>query len=289
MTGKSAFAVRRMPDVVEMTVTGPWSSEARALVEAGDVDRLVLNRALGFTEPDLGLLAGLPLRQLVILARDVTDLAPVHTLGPTLELLHLTASPDARVDLRELTRVSDLAADWPQVKTIDAAAGLRRLYLGHYAEADLTRLGTLGLLSRLVMKDRPQLRSLEGLSSLTELRHLGIFLAPKLADISALRHAVQLEELELEACRKISNIEAVEACVHLRMLNVSDDGDIATVAPLMHMDELELLYLFGSTKVVDGDLGPIARLPRLRELRMQSRRHYRPSVQQIQSTLPPED
>jgi hypothetical protein len=69
-------------------------------------------------------------------------------------------------------------------------------------------------------------------------------------------------------------------------LNLSECGDLPSLVPLRGLTSIEVLLMFGTTKIVDGDLTPIADLRRLRELRMQSRRHYRPSVAEIQASLP---
>lgn len=70
----------RFDDRHEVVVTGPWTEEMVQAVESGVADRVVLNYALGYDEPDLYFLQYLPIRELVILDRRITDLAPVHTL-----------------------------------------------------------------------------------------------------------------------------------------------------------------------------------------------------------------
>ena len=44
---------------------------------------------------------------------------------------------------------------------------------------------------------------------------------------------------------------------------------------------------WGSTRILDADLSPLLSLPRLTELRMKSRREYKPSVKEVQSELVP--
>jgi hypothetical protein len=39
-----------------------------------------------------------------------------------------------------------------------------------------------------------------------------------------------------------------------------------------------MFYAWGSTRILDGDLSPLARLPRLKQIRMRNRRGYRPAV-----------
>ena len=51
------------------------------------------------------------------------------------------------------------------------------------------------------------------------------------------------------------------------------------------LTELEELYLYGSTKILDHDLTPIAGLPRLRILAMMNRRGYSPTVDELKRRI----
>lgn len=274
-------------DANELVVTGAWTAEAEASVMNGSVDRLVLNHALGFDEPSLDFLEGLPLRELVVLDRRQTSLVPILSMAGTLRSLRITTDPRAVLDLTDFGQLTDLAADWPQVAdTIRAAVSLSTAFLRGYGENDLTPLAGLTALRGLEMKDRPRLTSLEGLSALTGLRSLGIYLAKDLSDIGALADRSDLERLALEACRRIDELDALSGCVGLRELNLSEDGDIASLEPIRHLAALEHVAMHGSTRIADGNLKPLAGLPRLIRLRMQSRRSYQPSVEEIQASLP---
>ena len=276
----------RFDDRHEVVVTGPWTPEMTHAVESGIADRVVLNYALGYDEPDLRFLEYLPIRELVILDRRITDLTPVYTLAPKLELLHLTTDPDLRLDLTELTNLRHLRADWDQVAdTIHAAHHLESAALGHYQPADLHPLSHATKLTALTMKDRPKITSLDGLGALPHLTHLGIFGAAQLSDISALLGRDHLHTLTLQACPKITTIDALQHCTGLRILNLAEGGAIASAASLAGLTNLEELYLYDTTSFTDGDLTPIAQLPHLHELRIKNRRHYRPSSRDIQTAL----
>ena len=71
----------------------------------------------------------------------------------------------------------------------------------------------------------------------------------------------------------------------MRFFDLSEGGEVPTLAPLGGLVTLERLYLYDSTKVADGDLSPIAGLPRLKDFRMQNRRGYSPSVKEIQEAI----
>jgi len=193
---------------------------------------------------------------------------------------------DVPVDVSELPRLRDLAAYWSQVSaTIAAGTSLRRVALDAYGADDLTPLAGLRDLSSISLKDRPKLRSLAGLGELVLLETLGVFGAARLEDVSELDGREMLTRLELEACRKVASLDDLAGCTGLRVLNIAEIGDLPSAAPLAGLSDLVELYAYGSTKFVDGDLSPIAGLPRLEELRMQSRRHYKPSVPDLKAAL----
>ncbi|MGL5825496.1 MAG: hypothetical protein ACRCYU_11890 [Nocardioides sp.] len=274
-------------DAVEMVVTGPWSAEAAAAVREGGVDRLVLNYALGFDEPSLEFLEGLPLRELVILDRRLSDLDPVYSLGSTLRALSVTTDPASKIDLGRLPGLRSVSAEWSQVAdSVESASDIRVAFLDGYQPVDLTPLEAMGNLTELVMKDRPKLKSLAGVSIFPELRLVGIYLAKNLVDIEELAGRPEIEDLALEACRKVSQIDFLAGCSGLRRLNLSECDEIASLQPIRALTNLEKVSLFGSTKIADDDLSPLAGLPQLQQLRMRSRRSYRPSVEEIQALLP---
>ncbi|WP_375504178.1 hypothetical protein [uncultured Jatrophihabitans sp.] len=276
----------RFDDRHEVVVTGSWTDEMAQAVESGVADRVVLNHALGYDERDLYFLQYLPIRELVILDRRITDLTPVYTLAPRLEFLDVEVDPATRVDVAALPNLRDLSANWVQVaETVSAGKRLRRLAVDGYQADDLAPLAGLRELSALSMRERPRIRSVNGLSEFLLLEQLSIFLAAGLVDVADLRGRDLLTILELEGCRKLASLADLAGCTALRVLNLAEGGELESAAPLAGLVRLEELYLYGTTKFLDGDLSPLAGLPRLQELRMQNRRHYKPSVNDIRAGL----
>jgi internalin A len=281
------FTLESAPGGIDLVVTGDWSPAARSQLVEGSADGLVLNYARGFRERDLTFLAGLPVRRLHVLARTIKDLSPVYSLADKLESLQVQTDARALIELERLPSLRTLAAAWQQVeRSIQSAPGLQQLFLLGYTAADLTPLAELPSLRSVILKDQPQVTSLDGIEGLPRLEELGVHAAKHLADIEALgRTRAALITLQMSSCRKIPDIAPVANCQRLRFFELSEGGQVPTVAPLAGMHELERLYLYGSTNVLDGDLTPIARLPRLKDFRMQSRRTYTPTVKAIQDSI----
>jgi hypothetical protein len=137
----------------------------------------------------------------------------------------------------------------------------------------------------LTIKDRPRVRSLNGLGELPLLEHLGVYLASDLCDVSDLAGRNLLRRVDLQACRRLRTVDDLRDCTGLRVLNLSEGGDLDSATPLSMLLELEELYVYGTTRFVDGDLSAIAALPRLTELRIQNRRHYRPTVAELRAEV----
>ncbi len=279
------FVIEKAADGQTLVVTGAWSSWAEAELRTGRIDGLTLNYARGYRERDLEFLGDWPIRRLHILARTITDLSPVYRLSRTLESLIVETSPVASLDVGRLPLLRNLGAEWSQVsESIGSAPGLQELFLRGYTEADLRPLGAHPSLAKLVMKDRPRIESVAGISTLPSLSVLGLYSASRLRDLSDLSGAM-LRELQLEACRGIERLDAVSDVSALEFLNVSDCGTVESLGPLAALQNLRTLYLYGTTRVADADLTPLTRLAHLTELRMQSRREYRPAVREVQELL----
>lgn len=282
------FVFEPSADGVDLVVTGEWSPVARQALEDGRADGLVLNYAKGFREKPIDFLEGLQIRKLNLLARSVSDLTPVYSLASSLQELRVQSDPHAVLQLGRLPRLRTLAASWHQIQgSIVFASQLESLSVASYAGSDLEPLGSLSSLASVVMKERPKLRSLDGIEAFPWLAHLEVHRARNLVDISGLQQVSSpiLEVLQLPSCQKVLDIASVASCTSLRFFELSEGAEIPSVAALSDLLRLERPYLYGSTKVADGDLLPIANLPRLRDFRMVNRRNYTPSTLVIKEEI----
>lgn len=287
MTVGAGYIVEDLPEGRSLVVTGAWSRDAAEVLERGDVEGLILNYARGFSEENLEFLDSWHIRRLKVLDRQVTDLSPIERLGDSLEELSVQAAPSAELDLRVLPRVRSLAAEWGLIcGTLGAVDSLERVVTWRFDESDLHSFRDHVGLQRLTIKEAPQLKSLSGLGNLPDVVVLSIFMARHLTDIGGVADlASSIEEFELEDCPSIGTIRDVEPLVNLRFLGVSECGDIESLAPLAALTRLEIFHAWGSTRVLDADLSPLARLPHLTEIRMRNRRGYEPSVDELVSSL----
>jgi hypothetical protein len=137
------------------------------------------------------------------------------------------------------------------------------------------------------MKDRPKIRSLNGLEAMPQMTDLGIYLDPYLSDLSALSNGefVNMTKLSFVACRNVTFLDDIVACAGLRVFDASEGSVFPSLWPLVKLANLEGLYLYGKTRVEDGDLNPLLELPHLSSFAMMNRRYYKPSVKEVEQVI----
>lgn len=271
-----------------LVVTGRWTPAASVALRDGHADGLVLNYAHGMIEPDLACLQDWPLHRLTILSRWITDLAPIRRLAATLEELEVTAAPTAkRVDLGGFTRLRVLAGHWRIIGAdLPALPDLRDLYVEGWRAPDLRPLGVHPELTRLRLKGTgTALESVDGLDQTPALTTLLITTAARLTDLTGLTDVPDLVDLWLEVCHRVDTLDDITPLTRLRHLTIADCGRIDSLTPLRGLIALQTLYAWDRTNIADGDLSPLLDLPELREVRFQSRRHYRPPLAEVKQRL----
>jgi internalin A len=286
--GGRRYVFEDSPEGRWLVVTGPWSDEAAGALARGEADGLVLNYARGFCEPSLDFLdGGWPVRRLDVLDRSIADLEPIGRLA-ALEEVSVQAAPAAALDFKMLPRLQSAAGPWALIGDgLSGLSALESVVTWAFDELDLHAFRDHAGLRSLTIKDAPYLESLSGVGGLPELATLTVVLAPRLREIEDVAElSASLQELKLEKCPQVDAIDDIETAVGMRFLGVSECGDIASLAPVGSLTELEAFYAWGSTRIVDGDLSPLTRLPRLKEVRMRNRRGYRPTVADLVASLP---
>lgn len=282
----AAYILEDTPEGRSLVVTGPWSEGAGRALLRGEADGLVLNYARGFSGSLDFLDDAWRLRRLSVLDRSIVDLAPIGRLT-TLERLSVQAAADAVLELGPLSRLRSVSGEWALIgRTLSAADELESVSTWMFGEVDLHAFRDHIALKALTIKDAPYLESLAGLGGLPDLAILKIIGARRLHEIDDVSElSASLYELEFEDCPRIDAIDVVASLVGLRFLGISESGDIASLAPIGSLSQLETFYAWGSTRILDGDLSPLARLPQLKEIRMRNRRGYRPPVGELAASV----
>jgi hypothetical protein len=284
-----SFQLIDTPHGIDVDLHGAWSGAAAAALRDGRADGVVANYARGFVGEDLEFLRGLPVRRVTVLARWIDDLGPVLDTALPLERLSVqSASKTAPLDVRLLKGLLEYRGDWRLVEKSIAAAGLlQTASFAKYSASDLAALEPLQALSELALNQWPSIRSLDGVERLPAITRVAVGMARSLADIRAVGMLArpQLTGFDLQSCSRIDDLEPIAAQVALVDLDFANSGDVASLAPLAGLRALRTVGMWESTRVVDGDLSPLLDLPELADFRMMNRRHYRPSVREVQERI----
>jgi hypothetical protein len=152
-------------------------------------------------------------------------------------------------------------------------------------DSHLGRFSSIASLRHLDLYDGRRLNDTRGAEQLPALARLGLYLQVGLERLTGLGAAPALRELNIDTCKKLTTLDEISGLTGLTRIRAANCGEIASLAPLERMQELEDLVAGESTNVIDGDLSVLTRLPRLRKVAMKSRRHYAPSVQEVQQIL----
>lgn len=269
------YMIEQRPDGLSLTSIGAWTSEAADVMRSGRVSDLSLSYTAGFSESSLNFIEDWPIRSLTLIDRTMTDIRGLERLR-NLEELFVQADERVQFNAMRLPRLSSLGTYWSHVaSSLDGAElPIRDLALWTLRSPDLSPLAGLRRLERIEILGSRSLESLHGIEGLP-VRRIRVVSAPRLERVSALAELAALDELWFEKCRSITKLEEI-ACASssLRELWLDDCGRIESLAPIEGLKRLELVVLSGDTYVVDGDLKPLTRLPRLRTLRTTFRRHY---------------
>jgi hypothetical protein len=191
------------------------------------------------------------------------------------------------LDLAWVPGLRALSASWEQLEGWAAVADqIEELVLSDYDPPDLRRLSEARALQELRLLTPKNLETLDGVEAFSHLQLLEVRGGRRRRDATANRAVAPTQRrLRLESCPRLTSIEWVSELHHLGELRVTNSGNIESAQPLRSLTAIETLYLYESTRFVDGDLTPIDALINLRDLRLAARTHYRPTVNDLQRTI----
>ncbi len=257
-----------------VTLTGPWSPSIGDYLRQEGVLELYLNHARGWTGGNLDFLKTPP--QLVafsIVDLTIADISPIHHLSE-LRALEISTYCATAVNFAQFSQLERCVFFWREgSSSLFDSSTLRSLFLHRYSGQQSKPFGKLATLHELSVANG-ELCEIESLGHLEELRLLGLYNLRKLTSLEGIQLLRRLETLEINGCKQIRRIDELSSLVQLKRLHLNDDDKIESLAPLSNLIGLEEVLFYESTSVTDGDLFPVARLPRLQRISFQNRRHY---------------
>jgi BspA type Leucine rich repeat region (6 copies) len=261
-----------------LIVREAWNDELEQFAaeqQIGEIDLATIQH--GWLGNDVAFLRSSPwLKVLEIDHQTIHDISAISSLKGLIVLKLDTPRCKIVPDLSVLQKLRMFVlAYWiPGAEAAFNCLNLERLFLYKYPFSDLAPLSRLQKLDSLVIMNTFRLKSLNGIARLQNLQHLGIYLCPKLTDITQVAELKHVKDLAFETCKKARPFDVVGAVKGLRSLAFNNCGPIESIAALRNTPKLEELFFYESTNVLNGDLWPMAALPKLRCHAFRDRKHY---------------
>lgn len=274
--GQSAAPIDRGYDdsITSLLVKGPWSDGVVDFMVKENIKGLYLNSSKGFSCDDFSFLSKLP----------------------DLELLNIIYSPvESLLDVEHLTQLKSLSISchWKQKINLSTLRSLERCFIsyGKGAESvfDCRSLKYL-YIDEFKLKSFEALKELKNIEYLTignssfnetellpvfkKLRKLVLLNCRKLDQLIGVDPLSKLEWLTIDGSRKLSSIKELKGLESLIVLQLSDNKEIDSLAPIKLLTQLKALCFFGDTVFKDGDLGFLESFPSLSLVGFAGRKHY---------------
>ena len=266
-------AARDLPHVRELLMCGYAPlPEAATLRHLTGIEALWASHFHSTVPLDLESLPARQMRKLAVNRWFTKSLAPLEEMTK-LEMLRLDVcrdplDPVSKMPNLRYLHVKGPAKGWAK---LHECTMLEKASFIDVQIANLRRWNTWKRLRRFTLSGRG-VKSLTGLEGFEQLEELTL-LNTRTDDLSPLRELAGLTKLTLRLPARGVDMESVAAVRRLRSLEIDDAFDSAmmrvpSVKALAGLTELEELTLF--VEVEDGDLRPLAGLPKLRKLRLAS-------------------
>ena len=238
------------------------------------IEAISLNCSRGWLGEDVSFLSELKfVRCLSITTSEIKNLNAIENME-SLEHVQLTSCPSEPVDFTKLTKLNTCYLYWWKgALSIFSCTWLNELYLDGAKLKDFSGLGNLVNLEKLVIANS-NIKSLDWLPNLTKLKELDLTNCKGLEDFSSISQLHNLNKLVIEGCKKLENIKFVKNLDYLEWLDLSANGNIASLSGLSGANNLKILFFTGSTIIEDGDLSYLENLPNLSVLNFTGKRSY---------------
>ncbi|MBI3148562.1 MAG: hypothetical protein HYZ17_08635 [Betaproteobacteria bacterium] len=260
-----------------------WSPELTELVRKKRVTGLVLKGVcrVGIELPSLE-----EIREVRIQYCDPFDFASLYRL-PNIAILQTRNAKSSRpFDLSKLMHLREIDVDWSStLRGVDLTTTIERATIRRWPGKDLAFFRGLVGLRELELQFAPKLVSTHGIEDLGLLALLSIFSAKSLVDLEPIEKARSIRILRIEACKKAaSGLREVCGAQTLEELVFAPGTDIPSMRGLEKLTRLQRVS-FGASRILDGDLTPLIKMPALREFGVRNRKGYAPTVDEVAAHL----
>jgi hypothetical protein len=202
----------------------------------------------------------------------VNDLKVLHSLT-SLQKLKLQVFPRTPLDFSSFSQLEECNLIWIDgCDSLFDCSLLKSLILIKYGKAELPSQ-KLTQLRKLQILDS-KIKSLDFLQSLKNLKKLRLGAMYQLESTGALHSLRDLVHLHIDSCKGFCKIDHLAQLKKLGYLSLIDVKEVESLIPLRFLLELEALFFFGTTNVLDGKVKFLKSLPKLKYIAFANRRNY---------------
>lgn len=259
-------------------IKGPWHSGMVNFLKSHEVGGLSFDYRDGFRCDDYTFLKELPFITLFHMPYpdagvDVEPIPVPDLTGLTRLVAQFKVAHTVQMD--QLPNLQSCTMQWqPKLHSVFDAKALQRLQITGLNWQKTDRLADLQSLRNLEVA-HSGIRSLAPIAELRNLDRLSLSVCHRLESLDGIEKLQTLRCLHLAEVSKATSLERLASLKNLEVLTIADGRDIESIAPLEGLANLKALWIAGTkAKIIDGDLAPLTRLPKLAMLTLGNKRHY---------------
>lgn len=257
-----------------LMVHGEWDERIPQFLEEKEISALYFNDCRGWRGEDFSFLQETPwINELDIISGEARGLEAIKYLCD-LRNLSLECHSKSSIDFGPLTKLEKCYISfWKGANSIFQCSSLTSFYIDDYKNSVFPNIEVFPYLRSLTISNST-IKSLDFLEGAKGLIKLNLLNCRGLENFDPLSQCNSLEKLTISGSKKMADLGFLKTQRNLKILDISDNGDVLSIAPLGALKKLKAIAFDGTTNVLDGELGALCGLPKLAMLMFRPRRHY---------------
>jgi len=229
--------------------------ELEPFMKENKLSRIIFSGFLGYSKSVLPFNEDIDLiEEISIQCSDITDLTSLYHLSNikkiSIEENAVLAHP---FDIRKIAKLTDFFTD--DTKKLDI-----------HNENNI--LESLSIANSHIL-------DLSSCKKLTQLKGLYIAYLPKIENINFILDMPTLTDIEICSCKKIDNLIATLAQKNnLEKLTLWNQENVDSIIPLSKLEHLTTLDIWEQTKIIDGKISFLEKMPNLKKIDIRKYTHY---------------
>ena len=212
-----------------------------------------------------------------ILGLNINNINVIESLT-NLKKLYIAHKFKGSIDFTVFKNLNECIFTWgiKGCETIFETTKLNFLTIYSFGLEDFSKFYKLFNLEKLSLLN-PKINSLNSIENVPYLKELVIIGAKNLDNLKNLDKLQNLEILRIDRCQKIHDLSILGNLKKLRKITANDGLQIKCLDFIDELDNLEEFVFAGNTKVVNGDLSPLARSfdnRKLKRIMFMDRKYY---------------